>query len=137
MTRARDSEEVKEVKEEKATNIVSDWDAPDLAVDLVDQIWDIVKGWVTDREPAASDFFHYCLDLCDTRGEAEEVRVWMLNLVAHFVAKDESWLDSIHTAKDWRQLGLGGIDDYWEVPPPLVSGEGGGGEEEGREEEGE
>ena len=90
MSRALGSEEVSEVKEEKATNIVSDWDAPDLAVDLVDQIWDIVKSWVTDREPAASDFFHYCLDLCDTRGEAEEVRVWMLDLVAHFAAKDES-----------------------------------------------
>ena len=38
MTRARESEEVSEVEEEKATNIVSDWDAPDLAVDLVDQI---------------------------------------------------------------------------------------------------
>ena len=132
MSRALGSEEVSEVKEEKATNIVSDWDAPDLAVDLVDQIWDIVKGWVTDREPAASDFFHYCLDLCDSRGEAEEVRVWMLDLVAHFVAKDESWLDSIHTAKDWRQLGLSGIVDYWEVPPPLWLVER---EEEGKKED--
>ena len=60
MTRARESEEVSEVEEEKATNIVSDWDSPDLAVDLVDQIWDMVKSWLTDREPAASDFFHYC-----------------------------------------------------------------------------
>ena len=60
MTMARESEEVSEVEEEKATNIVSDWDSPDLAVDLVDQIWDMVKGWLTDREPAASDFFYYC-----------------------------------------------------------------------------
>ena len=132
MSRALGSEEVSEVKEEKATNIVSDWDAPDLAVDLVDQIWDIVKGWVTDREPAASDFFHYCLDLCDSRGEAEEVRVWMLDLVAHFVAKDESWLDSIHSAKDWRQLGVSGFDVYWEVPPPLWLVER---EEEGKKED--
>ena len=49
MTRARESEEVSEVKEEKATNIVSDWDSPDMAVDLVDQIWDMVKSWLTDR----------------------------------------------------------------------------------------
>ena len=132
MSRALGSEEVSEVKEEKATNIVSDWDAPDLAVDLVDQIWDIVKGWVTDREPAASDFFHYCLDLCDSRGEAEEVRVWMLDLVAHFVAKDESWLHSIHSAKDWRQLGVSGFDNKWEVPPPLWLVER---EEEGKKED--
>ena len=38
MTRALGSEEVSGVEEEKATNIVSDWDVPDLAVDLVDQI---------------------------------------------------------------------------------------------------
>ena len=48
MTRARESEEVSEVEEEKATNIVSDWDSPDLAVDLVDQIWDMVKGRVAE-----------------------------------------------------------------------------------------
>ena len=45
------SEEVSEVEEEKATNIVSDWDSPDLAVDLVDQIWDMVKGWRTGSRP--------------------------------------------------------------------------------------
>ena len=89
MTRARESEEVSEVEEEKATNIVSDWDSPDLAVDLVDQIWDMVKGWLTDRELAASDFFYYCRNLCDNLEEADEVWVWMLNLIAHFVAEDE------------------------------------------------
>ena len=113
MTRARESEEVSEVEEEKATNIVSDWDSPDLAVDLVDQIWDMVKSWLTDREPAASDFFYYCRNLCYNIEEADEVWVWMLNLIAHFVAEDESFLDSVHTAKDWREL------DDWEVPPPL------------------
>ena len=118
MTRARESEEVSEVEEEKATNIVSDWDSPDLAVDLVDQIWDMVKSWLTDREPAASDFFYYCRNLCDNLEEADEVWVWMLNLIAHFVAEDESFLDSVHTAKDWRELALVDQDD-WEVPPPL------------------
>ena len=82
-------------------------------------IYDMVRGWLTDREPAASDSFHYCRDLCESQGEADQAWVWMLNLIAYFVAKDESWLDSIHTAKDWRQLGLSGIVDYWEVPPPL------------------
>ena len=118
MTRARESEEVSEVEEEKATNIVSDWDSPDLAVDLVDQIWDMVKSWLTDRELAASDFFYYCRNLCDNLEEADEVWVWMLNLIAHFVAEDESFLDSVHTAKDWRELALVDQDD-WEVPPPL------------------
>ena len=42
----------------------------------------------------------------------------MLNLIAHFVAEDEKWLDSVHTAKDWRELALVNEDD-WEVPPPL------------------
>ena len=118
MTLARESEEVSEVEEEKATNIVSDWDSPDLAVDLVDQIWDMVKSWLTDREPAASDFFYYCRNLCYNIEEADEVWVWMLNLIAHFVAEDESFLDSVHTAKDWRELALVDQDD-WEVPPPL------------------
>ena len=112
LSRARGSEEVVEVKEEKTT-MVADWDSPNLAEELVDRIWDMVKDWLRDREPAASDFFHYCLNLCDSRGEADEVRVWMLNLIAHFVAEDEKWLDSVHTAKDWREL------DDWEVPPPL------------------
>ena len=117
LSRARGSEEVVEVKEEKTT-MVADWDSPNLAEELVDRIWDMVKDWLRDREPAASDFFHYCLNLCDSRGEADEVRVWMLNLIAHFVAEDEKWLDSVHTAKDWRELALVSVDN-WEVPPPL------------------
>ena len=62
LSRARGSEEVVEVKEEKTT-MAADGDSPNLAEELVDQIWDIVKGWLTDREPAACDFFHYCHDL--------------------------------------------------------------------------
>ena len=116
LSRARGSEGVVEVKEEKTT-MVADWDSPNLAEELVDQIWDMVKDWLRDREPAASDFFHYCLNFCDNRGEADEVRVWMLDLIAHFVTEDEKWLDSVHTAKDWRQLGLS--CNHWEVPPPL------------------
>ena len=116
LSRARGSEGVVEVKEEKTT-MVADWDSPNLAEELVDRIWDMVKDWLRDREPAASDFFHYCLNFCDNRGEADEVRVWMLDLIAHFVTEDEKWLDSVHTAKDWRQLGLS--CNHWEVPPPL------------------
>ena len=71
---------------------------------------------------------HYCRDICESQGEADQP--WMLNLIAHFVAKDESWLDSIHTAKDWRQLSVS--DDYWEVPPPLWLVER---EEEGKKED--
>ena len=129
MTRAQDSEEVGGVKEEKTTNIVSCWDSPNLSEDLVDRIYDMLRGWLADREPVASDFFHYCCDLCESQGEADQAWVWMLNLIAHFVAKDESWLDSIHTAKDWRQLGVSG---FWEVPPPLWLVER---EEEGKKED--
>ena len=128
MTRARESEEVSEVEEEKATNIVSDWDSPDLAVDLVDQIWDMVKSWLTDREPAASDFFYYCRNLCYNIEEADEVWVWMLNLIAHFVAEDESFLDSHCQGLERACLGergrLGG------APSTLVSEKGGGAEKE-------
>ena len=92
----------------------------------------MVRGWLTDREPAASDFFHYCLGLCESQEEDNKAWVWMLNLIAHFVAKDESWLDSIHSAKDWRQLGVSGFDVYWEVPPPLWLVER---EEEGKKED--
>ena len=77
----------------------------------VDQIWEMVKSWLTDREPAASDFFYYCRNLCYNIEEADEVWVWMLNLIAHFVAEDESFLDSVHTAKDWRELALVDQDD--------------------------
>ena len=76
MTRARDSEEVGGVEEEKTTNIVSSWDSPNLSEDLVDRIYDMVRGWLTDREPAASDFFHYCRDLCESQGEADQAWVW-------------------------------------------------------------
>ena len=44
MTRARDSEEVGGVEEEKTTNIVSTWDSPNLPEDLVDRIYDMVRG---------------------------------------------------------------------------------------------
>ena len=109
LSRARGSEGVVEVKEEKTT-MVADWDSPNLAEELVDRIWDMVRDWLRDREPAASDFFHYCLNLCDSRGEADEVRVWMLNLIAHFVAEDEKWLYSVHT-RGQREFSIPGILD--------------------------
>ena len=62
----------------------------------------------------------------------KKLKRWMLNLIAHFVAENESWLDSFYTAKDWRQLGLSCINDYWEVPPPLWLVER---EEEGKKED--
>ena len=46
MTRAQDSEEVSEVKEEKATNIVSDWDAPDLIERLEEKASQVGGGAV-------------------------------------------------------------------------------------------
>ena len=92
MTRAGDSEE------EKTTNIVSSWDSPDLSEDLVDRIYDMVRGWLTDREPAASDFFHYCLGLCESQEEDNQAWVWMLNLIAHFVAGLNSHRQGLETA---------------------------------------
>ena len=136
MTRARGSEEIgeeevekeeeKEVEKTSETSgsvgisfedLVYDWDGPDdLTGDLVDLVWDTVKDWLKDWQSAAGNFFHYCISFCDNLDESYEVRLWMLNLVSHNVAEDESWLDSVHTAKDWGQILLSGD---WEVPPPL------------------
>ena len=136
MTRARGSEEIgeeevekeeeKEVEKTSETSgsvgisfedLVYDWDGPDdLTGDLVDLVWDTVKDWLKDWQSAAGNFFHYCISFCDNLDESYEVRLWMLNLIAHNVAEDESWLDSVHTAKDWGQILLSGD---WEVPPPL------------------
>ena len=71
LSRARGSEEVVEVKEEKTTTIVThnarpsralwtDWDSPNLAEELVDRIWDMVRDWLRDREA--------CLRIVDVRG---------------------------------------------------------------------
>ena len=128
ITRARGSEEMGEEEVEKTPetsdlggssfqDLVIDWEGPDdLADDLVDLVWDTVNNWLKDWESAAGNFFQYCISLCDNLEESYEVRLWMLNLIAHNVAEDESWLDSVHTAKDWREIFLSGD---WEVPPPL------------------
>ena len=76
-------------------------------------IWSIqcgvtVKDWLKDCQSAAGNFFHYCINLCDNLEESYEVRLWMLNLIANNVAKDEGWLDSVHTAKNWGQMLLSG-----------------------------
>ena len=128
MTRARGSEGMGEEEVEKTSetsdsggtsfkDLVFDWEGPDgLADDLVDLVWDTVEGWLKDWQSAAGNFFHYSINFCDNLDESYGVRLWMLNLIAHNVAEDESWLDSVHTAKDWGQILL---SDDWEVPPPL------------------
>ena len=128
MTRARGSEGMGEEEVEKTSetsdsggtsfkDLVFDWEGPDgLADDLVDLVWDTVEGWLKDWQSAAGNFFHYSINFCDNLDESYGVRLWMLNLIAHNVAKNESWLDSVHTAKDWGQILL---SDDWEVPPPL------------------
>jgi hypothetical protein len=45
-----------------------------------------------------------------------ELNLWMLNLVAHYVAEEESWMDSADDANDWGSLLLNGD---WEMPPPV------------------
>ena len=127
MTRVRGSEgmwkevektsEASDSEETSFKDLVTYWEGPDdLADDLVDLVWVTVKDWLKDCQSAAGNFFHYCINLCDNLEESYEVRLWMLNLIAHNVAKDEGWLDSVHTAKNWGQMLLSGD---WEVPPPL------------------
>ena len=93
--------------------LVLDWSGPDL-------VYTRVSDWILDPshsgKSTVGNFFQYCFDFSENLEEDYELKLWMLNLVAHYVAEDESWLDSGDDAKDWGRLFLSG---NWEVPPPL------------------
>ena len=132
MTRARGSEGMSEVEEEEKTSnaskktsfkdLTGDWDGPDdLASAEVDKIWDTVESWIYGWQSHAGKstvggFLNYCQSYCETVEEDYEVELWMLNLVAHHVLLDKSWLETADAAKDW---GNALLSEDWKVPPPL------------------
>ena len=132
MTRARGSEGMSEVEEEEKTSnaskktsfkdLTGDWNGPDdLAPAEVDKIWDTVESWIYGWQSHAGKstvggFLNYCQSYCETAEEDYEVELWMLNLVAHHVVLDKSWLETADAAKDW---GNALLSEDWKVPPPL------------------
>ena len=45
-----------------------------------------------------------------------ELRLWMLNLFAHYVAVNKNWFETADESKYWGKLFL--VEEDWEVPPP-------------------
>ena len=54
--------------------------------------------------------------LSENTMEDLELTLWMMNLVAHYVADNGSWLDTADELKNWGNLFLS--EEDWEVPPP-------------------
>ena len=81
-----------------------------------------VTHWISDLacsgpcSPTVGNFLQYCFTFAEDVEDHYELKLWMLNLVTHYVAEDESWLDNADDAKDWSRLSL--ISD-WEVSPPV------------------
>ena len=121
MTRARGDEELSEEEEgEEALDLeegsfrkmVVEWNGPDL-------VYSTVSEWILSDQsgkPTVGNFFQYCFTFSENLEEDYELNLWMLNLVAHYVAEEESWMDSADDAKDWGSLLLNG---EWEIPPPV------------------
>ena len=121
MTRARGDEELSEEEEgEEALDLeegsfrklVVEWNGPDL-------VYSTVSNWISSDQygkPTVGNFFHYCFTFSENLEEDYELKLWMLNLVAHYVAEEESWMEIADEAKDWGSLLLAGD---WEVPPPV------------------
>ena len=87
----------------------------------MDKIWDTVESWIYGWQSHAGKstvggFLNYCQSYCVTVEEDYEVELWMLNLVAHHVLLDKSWLETADAAKDW---GNALLSEDWKVPPPL------------------
>ena len=120
MTRARGSEEMEsteapDLEGSSFKKLVLQWSGPDL-------VYTKVTHWISDLacsgpcSPTVGNFLQYCFTFAEDVEEHYELKLWMLNLVTHYVAEDESWLDNADDAKDWSRLSL--ISD-WEVSPPV------------------
>ena len=82
-------------------------------------MYSTVTNWILSDQsgkPTVGNFFQYCFTVSENLEEDYELKLWMLNLVAHYVAKEESWMEIADEAKDWGSLLLAGD---WEVPPPV------------------
>ena len=62
-------------------------------------------------------FFQYWLSAVASNAvEDYELRLWMLNLFAHYVAVNKNWFETADECKYWGKLFLS--EEDWEVPPP-------------------
>ena len=104
-------EEVLDLAEGSFKKLVIEWNGPDL-------VYTTVKDWILSDQsgkPTVGNFFQYCFTFSENLEEDYELNLWMLNLVAYYVAKEDSWMDTADDAKDWGSLLLTGD---WDVPPP-------------------
>ena len=63
------------------------------------------------------NFFQYWLSAVASNAEEDyELRLWMLNLFAHYVAVNKNWFETADESKYWGKLFLS--EEDWEVPPP-------------------
>ena len=107
-----EGEEALDLEEGSFRKLVVEWNGPDL-------VYSTVSEWILSDQsgkPTVGNFFQYCFPISENLEEDYELKLWMLNLVAHYVAEEESWMDSSDDAKDWGKLLL---TDDWEVPPPV------------------
>ena len=111
MPRARGSDG-EEKGESSATRTSSfkdlflDWDGPDL-------VFNTVSDWIHDGH--CENFFQYWLSAVASNAEEDyELRLWMLNLFAHYVAVNKNWFETSDESKYWEFL----YEEDWEVPPP-------------------
>ena len=93
--------------------LVLDWNGPD---HVYTKVTDWILAPTLSENPTPSHLFQFCFTFSENLEEDYELKLWMLNLVAHYVAEDESWLDEADVAKDWSSLTL--LSD-WEILPPL------------------
>ena len=111
MTRAWGSEEMEEEEKEKSEKMKSSF--RDLVYEWVgsDLIWDTVNDWIEDYNSHAGkstfgNFVNYCFRFTENADDHYELHLWLLNLVAHFMAKEENWLDNADDSKHWGELFL-------------------------------
>ena len=116
MARARGSGVVEEEDVTRSfEDLFLDWDGPDF-------IFKTVSDWSHDfdghcEKSTVANFFQHCLSaFAKNIEEAYELKLWMLNLVAHYVALNENWFDTADESKYWGKLFLS--EEDWEVPPP-------------------
>ena len=115
MSQEEEEEEPLDSEGSSFRELVLDWSGPDL-------VYTKVTHWISDIacsgpcSPTVGNFFQFCFSFAENLEEDYELKLWMLNLVTHYVAEDENWLDTADDAKDWSKLSL---ISNWEVSPPL------------------
>ena len=100
MSQEEEEEEPLDSEGSSFRELVLDWSGPDL-------VYTKVTHWISDIacsgpcSPTVGNFFQFCFSFAENLEEDYELKLWMLNLVTHYVAEDENWLDTADDAKDW------------------------------------